>query len=200
MNIVPTVPTPTPAPPPATPLGEVPFRAFPKLPRDTKVQAIVTEKIDGTNACVVVAPDGRVAAQSRKRLVTPEDDNYGFAAWVARHEDELRELGPGYHFGEWWGQGIQRGYGLKERRFSLFNVTRWAQERPRCCHVVPTLYVGTVDLSWIRQSIGFDLLSHGSYAAPGYLNPEGMVVFITELNASIKMPFNPNPKGAQLDN
>ena len=66
-------------------------------------------------------------AQSRNRFITPQADNFGFAAWVkANAEPLVRHLGPGRHFGEWWGHGIQRGYGLPrgERRFSLFNVTR----------------------------------------------------------------------------
>jgi hypothetical protein len=58
------------------------------------------------------------------------------------HRDDLLTLGPGRHFGEWWGAGIQRRYGLTEKRFSLFNVTRWGEARPACCHVVPTLYRG----------------------------------------------------------
>ena len=57
------------------------FRAFHKIPRLFR-DVIITEKIDGTNACVVVTPDGTVLAQSRSRFITPEDDNFGFAAWV----------------------------------------------------------------------------------------------------------------------
>ena len=68
-----------------------------------------------------------VYAQSRNRFITPRADNFGFAAWVRENADDLISiLGRGRHFGEWWGHGIQRGYGLPrgERRFSLFNVTR----------------------------------------------------------------------------
>jgi hypothetical protein len=102
----------------------VPFNKMPRLNRS----CIVTEKIDGSNGCVVVLPDGTVKAGSRTRWVTPAQDNYGFAAWVLEHEAELRGLGVGRHFGEWWGRGINRGYGLEDRRFSLFNVSRWHQD------------------------------------------------------------------------
>ena len=146
------------------------FQAWPKTPRLFR-DIVITEKIDGTNAAVIisecasyvdsVAPpasanveiDGRrfhVGAQSRKRLITPGDDNFGFAAWVAENADALaRLLGPGYHFGEWWGSGIQRGYGLAkgEKRFSLFNVARYADadlsEVPGL-GVVPVLYTGEI--------------------------------------------------------
>ena len=69
----------------------------------------------------------RFYAQSRNRFITPINDNFGFAAWVKENAEDLVEtLGAGCHVGEWWGHGIQRGYGLPrgERHFSLFNVTR----------------------------------------------------------------------------
>jgi hypothetical protein len=182
------------------------FREFPKLARFSR-QCVVTEKIDGTNAAVVImafpeaAPrfekevakvgDFRVFAQSRTRLITSDDDNFGFAEWVRDNAAELVKLGPGHHFGEWWGSGIQRGYGLPkgERRFSLFNVSRWADDaaRPACCHVVPTLWVGEFDL--VVRQMGFimgDLILNGSTAAPGFKNPEGIVIYHEAANLCFK--------------
>ncbi len=103
------------------------FMPFPKIGRLSR-ECIITEKIDGTNAQVNVCEDGTVMAGSRNRYLTRESDNFGFAAWVEEHQESLRRLGPGRHFGEWWGRGIQRGYELSERRFSLFNVHRWDRE------------------------------------------------------------------------
>jgi len=153
------------------------FIPFPKIPR-LKRGCIITEKIDGTNAQVVVGEDGSVRAGSRKRWITPDNDNFGFATWVKQHEDELRDLGPGQHFGEWWGLGIQRGYELSERRFSLFNSGRWSGERPACCNVVPVLYAGdfsTNTVDWVMDT----LKETGSQAAPGFMKPEGIIVFMT---------------------
>ena len=155
------------------------FEPFPKIPRLNR-EVIVTEKIDGTNASVHIFEDGHVQAASRNRWITPMSDNYGFAAWVEKHADELRErLAVGTHFGEWWGPGIQRGYGIPEKRFSLFNTSRWEKaEKPPCCHVVPVLArasslkgldVVNVALARLREE--------GSLAAPGFKNPEGVVVF-----------------------
>ena len=45
------------------------FKEFQKIPRLYR-EVIVTEKIDGTNACVVVGEDGSVGAQSRSRIIT----------------------------------------------------------------------------------------------------------------------------------
>lgn len=150
------------------------FREFPKIPRLNR-NVLITEKIDGTNGCVVIDEDGNIAAQSRGRIITPEDDNFGFAAWVRDNREELLKLGPGHHFGEWWGRGIQRNYGLKERKFSLFNVTRWAQDRPSCCDVVP-LIDRCVGFSKVDEAVQF-LRTHGSMAALGFMKPEGIVVF-----------------------
>lgn len=161
------------------------FVPFPKIPR-LKRGCIITEKIDGTNAQVVIGEDGSVRAGSRNRWITPEDDNFGFARWVAEHADGLRELGPGQHFGEWWGLGIQRGYGLHERRFSLFNTGRWNNERPACCGVVPVLYAGDFSTN-IVDDIVAGLTVTGSRAAPGFNDPEGVVVFMTAARHTYKV-------------
>src|SRR5436305_1822690 len=99
------------------------FNAFPKIARLNR-ECVITEKIDGTNASILIDEDGVVMAGSRTRWITPENDNFGFAKWVEANKSELMKLGVGHHFGEWWGSGIQRGYGLTkgEKRFSLFNV------------------------------------------------------------------------------
>jgi len=161
------------------------FQEFPKIPRLNRT-VIVTEKIDGTNACVVVSDDGTtITAQSRSRIITPESDNFGFAAWAKQNEEALRQLGPGYHFGEWWGLGIQRGYGLREKRFSLFNTTKWGKERPACCHVVPVLAIWNgfqaVDMALAK------LRTEGSAAAPGWMQPEGVVAFHGHSGAMFKV-------------
>jgi len=88
-----------------------------------------------------------VGAQSRNRLITPEDDNFGFARWVRDNKQALAlHLGEGIHYGEWWGSGIQRGYGLEKgtKRFSLFNVKRYADVYlPEIgLGLVPVLYEG----------------------------------------------------------
>jgi hypothetical protein len=166
------------------------FRAFRRIPR-LRRNCVITEKIDGTNAIVHIGDDGVVTAGSRARWITPEADNHGFAKWVAEHTEELRGLGPGYHFGEWWGAGIQRKYGLKERRYSLFNVDRWGEggrdtdKRPACCHVVPVLYRGPFseeDIDGVVELLAFG----GSVAAPGFMDPEGVVVLHEAAGALFK--------------
>lgn len=151
------------------------FQEFPKMPRLTR-RVIVTEKIDGTNACIAIGEDGSFFTGSRTRWITPEDDNFGFARWARQNQEELMKLGPGRHFGEWWGAGIQRGYGLSEKRFSLFNTERWAAERPACCGVVPVLYDGVFNTAQVDAALA-SLACYGSAAAPGFMKPEGVVVY-----------------------
>lgn len=179
------------------------FQEFPKMARWSR-DIVITEKIDGTNAAVVlvdgligVDAPGAIAkvgnidvfAQSRTRFITPQDDNHGFARWVVENAEALSRLGPGRHFGEWWGAGIQRRYGLAEKRFSLFNVGRWYDPKdckgediegrapvPECCHVVPLLLKGPNEPGVMEQCIRL-LAERGSYAAPGFMDPEGVVLF-----------------------
>lgn len=154
------------------------FIPFPKIPRLFR-DATITEKIDGTNACVVVTDDG-VLAQSRNQFITPLKDNHGFARWVYDNAERLRDtLGPGRHFGEWWGQGIQRGYGLVSKRFSLFNVSKWEGlvDDELGLFVVPVVArLSPFTTAGVQKAI-IDLEQGGSVAAPGYEHPEGVVVF-----------------------
>jgi hypothetical protein len=174
------------------------FIGFPKSPRLTRPM-VITEKIDGTNAQIVIVnkalfdntalcgptPVGDngeqlMLAGSRTRWINPKEDNFGFAKWVEENSKELFKLGEGQHFGEWWGSGIQRGYDLPkgEKRFSLFNTSRWsdASVRPECCHVVPILHKGMFDTTAIQATLqALELV--GSQAAPGFMKPEGIMVF-----------------------
>lgn len=194
------------------------FEEFPKIPR-LKREVVITEKIDGTNAqihlvelnspellnaatvdpfCLRIYPgieNGASAfalyAGSRTRWLdtSSKGDNFSFAKWVLENSDELYKLGPGRHYGEWYGLGIQRNYGLKEKRFALFNVARWNPEnpnKPACCDVVPLLSRGenvSVDIA-----LG-TLKEHGSFIAPGFMNPEGIVVFHSASRQLYKMTF-----------
>jgi hypothetical protein len=190
------------------------FREWPKIPRLNR-EMIVTEKIDGTNAAVIVhgllhpeveledpawvavtTDEGNhyaVAAQSRKHIISPEQDNFSFAKWVRNHAQELADvLGVGYHFGEWYGSGIQRGYGLEkgEKRFMLFNVDRWADHTGpwvEGMEVATELNRSDVfDTDVIRREVEM-LRAVGSSHVPGFMNPEGVVAYHKQGNVSFKV-------------
>lgn len=162
------------------------FQSFPKICRLSR-EIIVTEKIDGTNASICITEDGQFLTGSRTRWITPQDDNFGFAKWANANKDELMKLGVGTHYGEWWGQGIQRNYGLREKRFSLFNTSRWSDDevRPACCSVVPVLWQGPFITDYVDECLGL-LQREGSKAAPGFAKPEGVIVFHVQGNLLFK--------------
>ncbi|WBP87027.1 RNA ligase family protein [Kitasatospora cathayae] len=182
----------------------VEFTPWPKTKRLFR-DITVTEKLDGTNAAVHIYENADapgtygIAAQSRNRIITPDLDNYGFARWVHENASALAELlGPGLHFGEWWGRGIQRGYGLDERRFSLFNTDYHRHTYAVIGGVeiqrVPVLYQGTFNEARIRSTLG-RLAQYGSVAAPGFMNPEGVCVWHSQTRQVLKVTLDSNDAG-----
>jgi hypothetical protein len=182
-------------------MADVEFVKFKKIPRLSR-EIVVSEKIDGTNAVVYIGEDGTFLTGSRNRWISPEKDNFGFAKWAHEHREELLALGPGYHFGEWWGQGIQRGYGLDHKRWSLFNVSRWneATPPPACCHVVPVLWVGNFETANVYCALE-NLAKFGSVASSGFMDPEGVVVFHSASGTLFKKTIkgDEKPKGGNDD-
>lgn len=172
-------------------MSAIEFEPWPKIARLNRAMTI-TEKIDGTNAAIIITDDLEVAAQSRTRIITPEQDNFGFAGWVSRNSETLASLlGPGRHFGEWWGSGIQRKYGLNgpDKRFSLFNTARYGDvdfsELPNVS-TVPVLYQGSFSQAEIAYALEA-LEVNGSVAAPGFMDPEGVVVFLSAARQMFKV-------------
>lgn len=180
---------------------------FPEMQKIARLSrnCVITEKLDGTNASIYIDIDPESGAVtfligSRTRWITPQDDNYRFARWAIANKEELMKLGPGYHFGEWWGLGIQRNYGLKEKRFSLFNTFRWSDPaaRPACCHVVPVLYEGLFTTYFVTEAI-YKLEHGGSVAAPGFAKPEGVVIYHEAAKQYFKKTIEKDdkPKGSK---
>lgn len=170
------------------------FVGFSKIARLNR-DIVVTEKIDGTNAQIVVNDTGDdLQVGSRNRWLTEGSDNYGFHKWCMDNKPELLKLGPGQHFGEWWGAGIQRRYGLTEKRFSLFNAERWGAERPACCHVVPVLFRGNFK-DFNCEKVLADLRNGGSVAAPRFMDPEGLIIYHTADRRMFKVTCHNDEKG-----
>lgn len=171
------------------------FKAFDKIEQLKKVFMHITQKIHGTNAQILIypvykdgkAPDGGSSEEvshydlicgSRNRWIYPGDDNYGFAAHVHAHKGEfIAKLGPGRHYGEWAGLGINSGEGMADKVFLLFDFWRYPPERPLPpkCGTVPLLYSGPLDLAKIEEVMN-DLKTNGSKLVPGFMRPEGVVI------------------------
>lgn len=202
------------------------FPSFGKIPRFNR-DIVVTEKIDGTNGLIAICDgdnceglpcdengeyhpkfelsdswrDPCLYAGSRNRWLTLENDNYGFAAWVKENNKELLKLGPGRHYGEWYGKGIARNYGLQDRRFMLFNTARWSDPelRPSVCEVSTVLYEGNLQ-NWWPESTLAALGAYGSRHVPGFMNPEGVIIFHKSANQLFKVTLqnDATPKGRNV--
>lgn len=106
-----------------------------------------TVKLHGTNAGVVLGAQN-LWVQSRERIITPEDDNAGFARFVEDRREVFTTLLQGIKdsiisagdvcdqvvlFGEWAGRGINKGSGIHniDKAFFIFGLqvigggTRW---------------------------------------------------------------------------
>jgi len=177
------------------------FVPFPKIPRWSTQHIVITEKIDGTNAQIYINEECTdFQCGSRNRWISESDDNYGFAKWCSENRDAILSLGKGQHFGEWYGSGIQRGYGLSEKRFALFNTLRWnipsQQDRLKQTpfELVPILYEGVFSDQAIEDCMA-DLQANGSRAAPQFMDPEGVVIYIPGSRSLFKYTFNNKHKG-----
>jgi hypothetical protein len=201
-----------------------PFETFPKIAR-LKRELVITEKLDGTNACVAwfpcITPEEKnfaandpycitleeldgilhgLYAGSRSRWIAPEGteglakgcDNFAFAQFVGNNVDELAKLGTGRHFGEWYGRGIQRNYGLENKRFALFNTARWGKHNPNtpaCCEV-------TTKIEGLVPDEAIELLrTKGSQHVPGWPTPEGIVIYHSASRTLFKQTLEKDNEG-----
>lgn len=216
------------------------FKPFSKIPRLSR-EIVITEKIDGTNGVIgiwnrnelsseqldgnkfpymSVGMDYVILAGSRTKWIDIHSDNAGFGRWVSDNREELIQLGIGYHHGEWWGKKIKRGYNLKEKRFSLFNVSRWTSEfndkvesnlwnaaneysticnEISVCHVVPFLWKGMFETNKINDALE-SLKNWGSFASKDFMRPEGIVIYHVPSGYLFKKTIekDESPKGVEL--
>jgi hypothetical protein len=191
-------------------MGDYP--AFGKIPRLNR-DIVVTEKMNGTNGLISIRKSEPgdpmpgnyidvsgtdthgtlfdVVAGSRNRwlFASKSGDNFGFAQWV--HQNALAlwlTLGEGLHYGEWFGSGIQgNNYGLAkdERRFALFNTSRWTHDAVSAgvegLTVVPVLYDGPFNQYEIQVALG-RLRLNGSlwsrlHLQQAHREAEGVIVY-----------------------
>lgn len=154
----------------------VPYQKIARLSRDI----VVTEKIDGTNGQIYIDPNGAIYAGSRNHWLI-DTDNFGFAKWVNANADRLRMLGPGRYYGEWAGAGVGRRYGMSKKKFVFFRRPEQFDllvDGEDDVDVVPELYSGMFCEQEILQCLE-RLRCNGSVFAPGFMKPEGIVIFHT---------------------
>ena len=148
-------------------------------------------KLHGTNAAVRIDSEGNVTAQSRTNIITPENDNAGFARWVKSQEAEWRKCAavpslsdedpannPSHYlnmvfFGEWIGPGIQKGVAVSEipkKSFAIFamKILGKTDEEEQLFEVEPKrieLYLGRSGTKFVPQ---IDINLQDVYVLPWY--------------------------------
>ena len=96
-----------------------------------------TVKVHGTNASVIITHEGNQYPQSKNNIITVDSDNHGFALWHNSKTDTFKNLSEIIRFscsvpessaiiiyGEWAGQGVQKGVAVSEacKFFYIFGV------------------------------------------------------------------------------
>lgn len=161
------------------------LKPYGKTERLTSFGITITEKLDGTNACIVIQNNKLVGCQSRKNKITPEKDNMGFANWVYSNEELVTQLGDGYHYGECCGPGIQKNpMRLEEKQLFLFNV----MHPQTVIQKVPVLYTG----EWLGLTHVNDILAELKDSRE--YDPEGVIVYFHNFKTPTKVTYNNMPK------
>ncbi len=170
-------------------LDFVPFKSIEHL---GKTSMLITQKLHGTNAQILIfcglcnatkachcsEENNNLLCGSRNKWLTVDSDNFGFCNFVTQHKQQfINCLGRGRHYGEWCGPGINKGEGLTEKHFYLFNIWYQHLTLPPNTGYVPILYKGRFDADTITATLE-DLKLNGSRLVPGYRHPEGVVVTI----------------------
>lgn len=97
-----------------------------------------TVKTHGTSGAIGYSAEREIWCQSRERIITPQSDNYGFAAFVDKNKEEILEIlletGKALSlnfeteslvlYGEWCGEKVQKGVSISSlpRMFVIFDI------------------------------------------------------------------------------
>lgn len=109
-----------------------------EAPKET-LKFVGTVKLHGTNASVVLDNEGNIYTQSKKNIITPEQDNYGFAQYVEDNKEHafkpmLARIFSSIEYnnkfeyiavyGEWCGKGIQDKVAITQldKMFVIFGI------------------------------------------------------------------------------
>lgn len=164
-------------------------RSLVRAQQERVVRYIAKVKLDGTNAAVQVATDGRIIAQSRNNIITPESDNHGFAKWADDNKDYFSRLANSQHttiYGEWGGAGIQSGTSFSQVDHKVFVV--FAIQYGGVAGKAAQLDINPVT---IEQRLGnrpdnvYVLPFYGQVFAANYINPDELQQTVDMLNEEV---------------
>jgi len=195
------------------------YPSYPKIERFKNIYCVISEKVDGTNGLISIYEDTEadnkttieVRFGSRNKWIDVHNDNAGFCNFFTPHiekikmipkvlqdnaENELDDRNEASRFpiriyGEWYGQSIQRNYGLKEKLFMPFS-TILAEAMISVgipnIKVPEVIYKGKFSTLELSHAMGL-LSTDGSLVVPGWFNPEGVVIYFPKYNFCLKDTF-----------
>lgn len=84
-------------------------------------------KLHGTNSAIQLHKDGTVLSQSRTQIISPTNDNAGFAKWVESNKEIWQQIALSLPedmiiWGEWAGQSIQKGVAISDIGKKVFAI------------------------------------------------------------------------------
>lgn len=155
-------------------------------------------KLHGTNAAIVLSPDG-MSFQSRGRVLTPEDDNAGFCSYMQPLARQIKSLILAEYplladdtlaiYGEWCGGSIQKNVAITglPKMFVIFAVKlndNWVNldQFPKFAGIVASIYSITL---FPQFDITID------FAAPGLSQNElGAITEQVETSCPVGLHFD----------
>ena len=167
------------------------YRNFKEVPYKPTITYRAKVKLDGTNSGVQIFSDGRIAAQSRNQVITPEQDNAGFANWVNNNLDFFSNLASTEHitiFGEWCGKGIQKRTAISQidRKVWVVFAIQYGgvngevaklEVRPEVIRNFLPNHSDIFVLPFYKEAIGIDF---------GIGNREKLTLAVEQLNSMVK--------------
>ena len=176
------------------------YSSFPSIERLENIYCVISEKIDGTNGLIEIN-ETNVRFGSRNRYISFSDDNAGFANFFkdyeARFKDAAKDITtdksyPLRIYGEWFGRGIQRGYGLKDKffmPFSSFYSEKLIEYQVPNVITPNIMYTGKFSMEVVDTCMQ-QLKLNGSGVVKDYKQPEGIVIFFPKYNFRLKETFD----------
>jgi hypothetical protein len=184
---------------------EIQHLSFPKIQRLENLEVIVTEKLDGTNAVIYkeTEEDGTIRFKfgSRNRWLGGHDEkgkiieNHGFFQFCSDNLEYLMKLSDGYHYGEFIGPGINRGYFRDKKMLFLFDTRlEEAANNGLFGPDIRTVPVLAENISLIEVMMYMKDIKDENPELMSTINEqvkmEGVMLYIPRLNQRIKVIFD----------
>jgi len=153
----------------------------------TKVLYGFKIKLHGTNAAIRIDKDGTITAQSRKRDITLDYDNFNFAEWIEENRMYLESLSSDRDiiiYGEWAGNGVQKTDAINKISEKMFF--------PFAVHYDGLFFTDTYKVedvfkgSHLKIPETINILPHLMYCEIDFGDPKSVMLATKEINELVE--------------